>query len=327
MTKKQIETISLNEIDFEDAFFRMSKFFNLKTLKLSILKVGILNSPLVRKKESGKYQIISGYKRLLVCKNLDMKNVAVCTLSGQDDLALFQLALYDNLSIRHFNLVEKALITDRLISHFKIEDRELYSNYFSVLGLGNSPRWKQLLQSLKMLSKELQEFFSSELLSFDLIKFLSTLEMEDQNLFCRLYKSFKFGKNRQKELILMLTDLSKIKKITIPELLKSIEVQSLSGDTNLTPSQKTERLFAWLHEEKYPVYTEIKKSFNSVVQSFELPSSIRIKHSPFFERDEFFCDFKFKNEKDFQKIVKKLSLIQNHKNLALLKNLTDMEKE
>ena len=63
---KQIVKIDLRKIDsFKDHPFRVENDELLKELKSSIKEHGLLNSLVVREKENGRYEMISGYRRKL----------------------------------------------------------------------------------------------------------------------------------------------------------------------------------------------------------------------------------------------------------------------
>lgn len=63
---KQIFKIELRKIDsFKDHPFRVENDESLKELKSSIKEHGLLNPLVVREKENGRYEMISGHRRKL----------------------------------------------------------------------------------------------------------------------------------------------------------------------------------------------------------------------------------------------------------------------
>ena len=63
---KQIVKIDLRKIDsFKDHPFRVENDESLKELKISIKEHGLLNPLVVREKENGRYEMISGHRKKL----------------------------------------------------------------------------------------------------------------------------------------------------------------------------------------------------------------------------------------------------------------------
>ena len=58
------DAVDLKSIDPDDATFRLSYGFDLEPLKESIRRIGLINPPLLRKRPDGRYQIVSGYRRI-----------------------------------------------------------------------------------------------------------------------------------------------------------------------------------------------------------------------------------------------------------------------
>ena len=82
---KQIVKIDLRKIDsFKEHPFRVENDESLKELKSSIKEHGLLNPLVVREKENGRYEMISGHRRKLALE-LNGINEANCYIEELND--------------------------------------------------------------------------------------------------------------------------------------------------------------------------------------------------------------------------------------------------
>ena len=74
--KKKVEQIDISLIDeFKDHPFRVIQDEDFNKLKESIKKNGVFDATIVRLKDDGRYEMISGHRRLLACKLLNYKEI------------------------------------------------------------------------------------------------------------------------------------------------------------------------------------------------------------------------------------------------------------
>ena len=74
--KKRVEQIDISLIDeFKDHPFRVIQDEDFNKLKESIKENGVFDATIVRLKDDGRYEMISGHRRLLACKLLNYKEI------------------------------------------------------------------------------------------------------------------------------------------------------------------------------------------------------------------------------------------------------------
>ena len=122
MGNVEYKQLDLKSIDLTDTTFVITYGFTLTQLKKSIEKIGILNPPLVKKKSEEQYRIVCGYKRLLVCQDIGIEKLR-CAIIRQkiEDKDTFLTSLYDNISHRGLNPVEKSITTSKLQKYYSDE--------------------------------------------------------------------------------------------------------------------------------------------------------------------------------------------------------------
>ena len=127
-----IQKISLHTIDFSDRTFSVNFLPDLARLRSSIREVGLIH-PVLLREMSNRYQIVSGFRRLAVFQELGSHEVDSRVLgeSELDDLKLFSLSLHENLTTRGFNSVEKAIVLEKLVFHFRIDPSVVIRQYLT----------------------------------------------------------------------------------------------------------------------------------------------------------------------------------------------------
>jgi len=97
---------------------------SLKELAESIIIHGIIQPITVRQLSTGKYQLISGERRLQASVMADQKNIPAF-IRLADDQQMLEMALIENIQRENLNAIEIALSYQRLISECKLNQEEL----------------------------------------------------------------------------------------------------------------------------------------------------------------------------------------------------------
>lgn len=147
--EKQVVTELVNEIDIEkidvNPFQPRTQFDeeSLKELADSITKLGIIQ-PLTVRAVDGRYQLISGERRLRAAKLAGLKTVPAFTRTA-DDQGMLEMALVENIQREDLNAIEVAISYQRLIDECNLtqetlservgKKRATISNYLRLLKL------------------------------------------------------------------------------------------------------------------------------------------------------------------------------------------------
>ena len=86
--KEKIEEIDISLIDnFKDHPFKVLDNEDMKSLKESIKTSGILSPVIIREKEDGRYEMLSGHRRMFACKSLGIDKIKCIIKNLSDDEA------------------------------------------------------------------------------------------------------------------------------------------------------------------------------------------------------------------------------------------------
>ncbi len=90
--KEKIENIDIELIDnFKDHPFKVLDNDELKTLEDSIKTNGLMEAVILRPKKDGRYEMISGHRRLLACKKLGLESIPSRVRNLTDDEAIIYM--------------------------------------------------------------------------------------------------------------------------------------------------------------------------------------------------------------------------------------------
>ncbi len=115
-----IDDIEANPYQPRDRFEQEA----LKGLSESIKHQGLIQPVTVRKLENGKYQLISGERRLRASKMAGLTQIPAF-IREADDEAVLQMALVENIQRENLNAIEIALTFDKLMEECKFTQEEL----------------------------------------------------------------------------------------------------------------------------------------------------------------------------------------------------------
>jgi ParB family chromosome partitioning protein len=281
---------------------------DLQRLRSSIEAVGLIQPVLLRKK-SGGYQIVCGFRRISVMKELEKSEIEsqVFEEKEMDEFQLFSLSLHENLTTREFNAVEKAVALDKLIHCFQIDPIIVVRTYLPLFSLEPNEKILSTYLSLAQMEDEIKTYVLKEEVSRSNIRRLSTLTPVDRTAILSLISSLKLGENRLKEVLTLLEEISRRNQCREKDIVQRSDIQDVLSQKELTPSQKTERVKKVLLHLRYPKMHHMEKEFEKKRKVLNLPHPILLYHSPFFEGRELKIQFQFETMEEYRSILKSLS--------------------
>src|SRR3972149_2108875 len=133
-----IRKIPVQQIDLSDDTFSINYLPSLQRLRSSIEEIGLIQPVVLRRRLDG-YQIICGFRRISIMKELGKSEIEsrVFEEKEMDEFQLFSLSLHENLTTRGFNAVEKAIALDQLIHRFQIDPAAVIKTFLPFFSLGS----------------------------------------------------------------------------------------------------------------------------------------------------------------------------------------------
>ena len=309
-----IRKIPLQQIDLLDDTFSVNYLPDLQKLRSSIEEVGLIQPVLLRKK-SGGHQIICGFRRISVMKELGTSEIEsrVFEEKETDELQLFSLSLSENLTTRGFNAVEKGIALEKLIRRFQVDPAAVIKTFLPFFSLEPNEKILNTYLSLAQMEDEIKTYVLKEEVSRSNIRRLSALTPDDRMAIFSLISRLKLGENRLREALTLLEEISRRNQCKEKDIVQRSEIQAILSQKELTPSQKTERIKKVLTDLRYPKLNQLEKAFEKKRKDLSLPSNISLHHPPFFEGKGLKIEFQFESMEEYRSILKSLSSLPDKK--------------
>jgi hypothetical protein len=318
---KPIRMIPLQQIDFSDDAFSINFMPDLQRLRSSILEIGLIQPVLLRKKLGG-YQIICGFRRVSVVKELGKAEIDARVFEEKeaDEFQLFSLSIQENLSTRGFNTVEKAMALERLVHRFRIDSDTVIKTFLPLFSLEPNEKILNTFLSLAGMEDGFKEYVLKEEVSRSNIRKLANWSPDDRVAILSLISPLKLGENRLREILTFLEEISKRNQCQAKEIVQRANIQVILSQKEFTPSQRTERIKKILMDLRYPKMRQLEEEFQKKRRDLNIPSSVSLHHFPFFEGRGLRVEFQFETMEEYLTILNYLS------NLAGKKEFEEMIK-
>jgi hypothetical protein len=265
----------------------------------SIRQYGILHPPLVQQQSADRFIVVAGWKRLITAVTLLHWDSVPCIVVPADcpALHLHSCLLEETLAGSPLSLAEQSAFFASLRETCAAED------ILPLLAkLGHRPNRHQLeeLLGLQKLAPSALLALHRGILNYTSGRKLLRLSHADQETLVALITRFQLSGSKQQKLIDQGTELLRrrqgdLNTITTPFLAQ----MDMSRQENIP--QQASALLNWLHEQCFPRSALAENEFSRRVAQLNLPSTMRIEHSPFFEEDSVTLALTFADWRSLQK--------------------------
>lgn len=309
--------MDLKDIDLKDERFRISYFFSLHKLSLSLKKIGLINPPIVTFRNNH-HILVTGWKRVLACLEASFSPIPVFVVEDNDELKTFLLAFYENLAAREYSLLEKAEILKKL-KNFGEKEEILVKQYLPLLDIPQTLHHLDIFLTFSQFELDLKKFIHEKKIPFASLERLAEFGTSERRALLPLLKPL--GQNKQKEILEDILEIALKNAIPAEKVLNSEEILEVVHSEKLPSLQKADKVRLLLKRKRYPHLYAWKEAFESCLKKAGWPKGISISHSPFFEDEDVSVQFKFKNEKEFNTHLMKLQEMASKKEFSRLFHL------
>jgi ParB-like chromosome segregation protein Spo0J len=289
--KQKIVKLSL--IDSKDDSLRITTQINVDQLMDSIDCVGMLNLPLLVEKKIG-YKIVCGFRRIEACRQLNWADVEVRVLeSGTKQLECVRYAILDNSLQRPLNLMEQSRSIHLLSPFFK--EVSVLGKELSILGLPDNPSIVKKIKSLCHLSESIQNGILSDTISLGMALELGRLHQDAGEGFAKLFGKLKLSLNKQKEILILIKEISYREDIPILQVIKNDRVQKILTNEDLDRNQKIRKIRIYLKQRRFPALTAAENKFQNHLKKLKLGKGTKLIPPDNFEGTTYMLKLFFKN--------------------------------
>ncbi|MCD6533965.1 MAG: ParB-like nuclease domain-containing protein [Deltaproteobacteria bacterium] len=296
----------LADIDFADRTFPFSYGALPARLEKSIATAGLLQPPLLVAGKNG-FRIVCGWRRLEVLRKLADE-------SGEDEILvnlaknislqeLFRRALWENLAIREFNLVETADIYCAALKIFTLDEVE--KKIMPALKIPLRPRFRGRCQAISGFSQELRDLLAAGSVDAETVDLIKEWSADERSALIDLVTESGLRRNKLREVVGRLDDLARRDQISPFELLADVRQAALDEAGNIDVELLRRQLKARL----YPQLTAAHLEFVARQEKFPWLKPFRLDPPPDFEGGDYRLNFTFTDSKEWEEICAQLNAV------------------
>lgn len=311
---KMIEKIPLQQIDLSDDSFSVNYLPNLQRLRSSIEEIGLIQPVLLRKRSS-EYQIICGFRRISVMKELGKLEIESRVFEEKEieEIDLFSISIHENLTTRGFNTVETAIALGKLVHPFQMDRTVVVKTFLPLFSLEPNEKILNTYLSLARMEDEVKSYVLKEEVSRSNIRRFSVFAPENRMALIKMVSFLKLGENRLRELLTLLEEISQRDRCEVRDVVHRPEIESVLSQKELTPSQRAERVKKVLIDFRYPRMRQKEEQFEQKRRGLDLPPGVSLYHPPYFEGRGLKIEFQFETAEEYRSTVSCLSLLADKK--------------
>lgn len=265
-------------------------------LQDSFGRTGILHKPILLTKAGGRFDIISGFRRLhfLVSRTKAEKIDCLVLAQTSEPASILDILLTDQGLSQPLSLAEKAQFI-KICSRF-FDHPEIVAGYLERLHLPKRPATiNELAVILSQDPLMITEIHAGRLQEKMVSELLRLPAQSDRIAMIRLFKELAMGDGKQKRFFTLIRDISFRQGSAVAAYLKTPAIQEIVKNQGLNTPQKIFHLGNLLQQQIHPSFAQAEGDFVKRVGSLHLPACCTLSHSPSFETDEVTLSISFKN--------------------------------
>ncbi len=301
--------VKIQDIDPLDGKYCLRYSLKDDLLTESIKNQGLMAPLLCRKTDSGRYELISGFKRFYALLSISWgEDIPISVIKeGLSEEQLFSFALDMNYRQSYSELDFSVLFSKLLGSDALKENRDI-TKWFNRHGIDVSLKQIDCYQKVQLLNKEILESVYHGQLPFRGIWDLAEFSPEEQGLLWNSVLSlFVFTSSEIQLLAQLLKDLKHIHDHALGDILKKPELFSLIEEAGEGKERlRSEKLIAVLNQCRYPKSFEAKKEFRKKISKIKFKQKIQLVKSESMEEEGVELRVRIKNKKDLSLVLEEL---------------------
>ena len=309
----EITPVLVDQIQTGDHTFKITTNTETTELVRSISAVGLLQPPVLMK--TGRdFTVVCGFRRIDACENLHMARIPARILqSNISKITCAQIAVSDNASQRALNIVEQsrayALIrkfADRSTAWLKIAEST---------GLAGSQSAMDRIIPVAGMPGPLQDAILEGSIALPIALQISHLKHDDAKALCCFFRQVTTGLNIQRELLELISDISRRDDIPIARLIAQADTIEIIGNTDFPAPQKAQHLRTMLKAKRYPELSKAEASYNQKVKTLQLNPRIQIHPPRFFEGPSYRLSLTVDSRRQLKSLQSDLEKLVRHPSL------------
>jgi hypothetical protein len=303
-----IEELTLGAIDEADRTFCMTFGGNLGNLERSIAAVGQTSPMHVRSLDGDRYQLVTGFRRAEVLRRLGRTLVLAAVYSREElpDAKAARLAVFDNIGVRDYNLVEQAHAVELLLGMGGMADAEVLNSVLPAWGLKPHGQVLQRLRRLLVLEEEQLELIAAEGWPARSVLPLCSWREDARETFFEVVQALRPGANKLAELVTWLEEIALQRDRSIESVMVDLKLRSRSKDEVLSPPERLRQVREVVRRARYPTLTRMERRASELVGKLHLAPYVTVRPPEGFEGDAYEARFSFASPEELGRVGRRI---------------------
>ena len=318
--------IPLTSIDRTNTAFKISFPEKLPhALYTSIKQIGILNPVILRSlPQSSFFQIISGFRRINAVHRLGLTNIPATVHSFKElsDRDAFIIVVYDAIAGRELNIIEQAILLDKLSQPNIFSDDDVIRDFLPLLKIDANRFMFERMIKLLAVPPAGQTALAEGRLSIAAGELLLHFPPAERPPIVSLLNKLSIGKNKAELLIHLLFDITKRDQCRVNKILGEQILKDILLNKDFAPADKYHHIKTYLYNRRYPRLAQIQADIAKTINKLNLPHGIILTPPPSLEGSALKLECKIQQKKDISSCISILKkLIKNPSLQHLLKKI------
>lgn len=270
----------------------------------------IFNPLRVQPLEGKRFRIISGFRRFYTARFRNLKSIPCLVERNPSCRQLFKQVVIENATTRPLSELEKAVAVRKLTSEFEVAEEEVVEHFLPLLDIRADLFHLKRYRRLGLLPPEILQAVGAWL-EPDVALKLAAWPLQDRTLFLELGSEYHPGRNRQKELFVLLDEIPKhllhsgrAREIcSRTRLWTELGLSSIHLERRVNSQQRLLRILARLREVRFPQVHARWKQWDSLVTRLGLPAQVRLEPPLNFEGGRLSLSFVASSPNQFRELL------------------------
>ncbi|OGQ90837.1 MAG: hypothetical protein A3J85_03500 [Desulfobacula sp. RIFOXYA12_FULL_46_16] len=310
-----LKEIHISDIDIKDERYRISsESENIAFLARSIKEMGLMNPPVVRPMNDGKFILISGFNRIKALQYNNESKVRVRPTDTEiEDYHCLLFAVAALAFRRPLTQVELIISVKRLSRYLDRENMAKMSP--AVFNTQLAQGFIDDLVNIGSLPDPALELIHTGQLSLKSAKRISHLDMDAISFFLDIFSKIRASASVQLELIQNILETAAREGVHPKSLFQELNIPDPLDDETADMTVRTHCFRTLVFEQRYPVLSRTRQRIQDKIASIKLPGTIKLIPSENFESRKYSISFTVKNHDEFEKNIQHLTDALENKTL------------
>jgi hypothetical protein len=258
---------------------------DLKELRASIERSGLLAAPVLKEREAGAYRIVCGSLRIKVIRQLGWESVEAFVVSDREctDAECLSRSILENRWNRGFNEVEKALLFTRLKDRFSHLLPDLADSLGEDLRMPQEAKALESYRFVLALANPILECLARGDLSLGQALLLSRFPQDTRAMFCRVMTECGLTFQEARKAAEWFLETARREGKGPLELIEEESARCCLSETT-NPRKKAQRLLSALRSRRFPLVASWEARTASIRSQISTKDKgIQVLHDPTFE--------------------------------------------